>query len=227
MPKLDYVPRLDERNRAYRVTAPTTDLTKVARWWTGGPVLDQGAEGSCVGHGVVGEWLASPARGKLMPPTGFSRAEVGHLAAVQVYERAKQIDEWEGVDYDGTSVRAGMLVARERGWLTGFRWAFNLTELRAALEDGPVVIGVDWHEDSYETQPDGDLRVTGPVAGGHCVLVTGYSPNYAGRGPRYRLRNSWGETFGANGNCYIIPADLDTILFGAGGEAAIPVGRTA
>jgi hypothetical protein len=142
-----------------------------------------------------------------------------------VYNRAKEIDEFEGVNYDGTSVRAGMLVARERGWCTGFKWAFNMLELRTALESGPVVIGVEWREDSYDTQPNGDLRVGGPVAGGHCVVVTGYSPNYAGRGARYRLRNSWGASFGINGNCYIKPDDLDSILFRSGGEAAIPVGR--
>jgi hypothetical protein len=139
--------------------------------------------------------------------------------------RARKIDEFEGDDTDGTSVRAGMLVARERGWCDGFRWAFSMLELRAALEEGPVVIGVEWREESYETQPNGDLRVGGPVAGGHCLIVSGYSPNYARRGPRYRLRNSWGPSFGINGNCYLRPDDLDSILFKSGGEAAVPVGR--
>jgi len=228
MPKLDYIARLDERNRAYRVTAPTTDLTRQTRWWTGGVVLDQGEEGTCVGHGVVGDYLASPVRGKLMPPRGFSAAEVGHLLAVQVFDRCAEIDEFEGVSrQNGTSVRAGMLVGRERGWWGAFRWAFNLTELRAALEDGPVVIGVDWREDMYDTRHNGDVVVSGPVVGGHCLLITGYSPNYAGRGPRFRWRNSWSPSYGLNGNGYITPANLDRILFRAGGEAAVPVGRTA
>jgi hypothetical protein len=178
---------------------------------------------NCVGHGVVGEYLASPVRGQVSH-LAAERAQLGHLAAVEVYNRAKEIDEWEGVNYEGTSVRAGMLVARERGWCTGFNWAFGMLELRQALETGPVVIGVEWREESYDTQPNGDLRVGGPVAGGHCVVVTGYSPNYAGRGPRYRIRNSWGQ-WGKNGNGYVAPDDLDSILFQSGGEAAIPVGR--
>ena len=222
---LDYRPRLDPRNLAYRVTVADPTLLQKARWWTGGVVLDQGQEGSCVGHGVVGEWLASPVRGKPLLNFHDDRAVAGHIEAVAVYNRAKEIDEFEGVDYDGTSVRAGMLVGRERGWYSGFRWALNMLELRAALEQGPVVVGVEWREDSYETQPNGDLRVTGQVAGGHCVVVTGYSPNYAGRGPRYRIRNSWGPSFGLSGNCYIRPDDLDSILFKSGGEAAVPVGR--
>jgi hypothetical protein len=225
---LDYVPRLVEANRRFRLTPADPALLKTARYWTGGVVLDQGQEGSCVGHGVVGEYLASPVRGKpgsLGDRQFYGPASVGHQLAVDVYNRARQIDEFEGDFTDGTSVRAGMLVARERGWVSGFQWAFNLTELRTALESGPVVIGVEWREDSYDTQPNGDLRVGGPVAGGHCVVVTGYSPNYAGRGARYRLRNSWGASFGINGNCYIKPDDLDSILFRSGGEAAIPVGR--
>lgn len=227
-PVLDYSPRLVEANRQYRVAAPPADLSKQAVWWAGGVVLDQLNEGSCVGHSVIGEWLASPVRGKLGNYTTLGAQIEGHRRAVDVYNRAKAIDEFEGVDYDGTSVRAGLLVGRERGWYTGFRWAFNLTELRAALQDGPVIIGVEWHEDSYDTQPNGDLRTTGPVVGGHCLLVTGYSPNYNNRGPRYRLRNSWGRWgLRGTGDGYIAPDALDGILFAAGGEAAIPVGRRA
>jgi len=226
-PKLDYIPRLVEANRAYRVAAPAVDLSKQAVWWTGGVVLDQGQEGSCVGHGVVGEWIASPARGNLgVGRNPIGRQVEGHRVAVQVYDRARKIDEFEGDDTEGTSVRAGMLVGRERGWYSGFNWAFNMTELRAALQTGPVVIGVEWRELMY-TAPDGLVNVSGPVVGGHCLVVTGYSPNYRGAGPFYRWRNSWSQSYGANGNGYITPADLDSILFQAGGEAAVPVGRKA
>lgn len=222
---LDYVPRLVEANRAYRLTAADPALLQRSRYWTGGVVLDQGQEGSCVGHGVVGEYLASPVRGKPTDPSGYGPARVGHLEALKVYNRAKEIDEWEGVNYEGTSVRAGMLVARERGWVSGFNWAFNLTELRAALETGPVPIGFDVHDRMFDTEPNGDWIPDGPVAGGHCALVTGYSPNYAGRGLRYRIRNSWGPRWGKNGNAYISPENLDKVLFQSGGEAAVPVGR--
>jgi len=229
---LDYRPRLVEANRAYRVAAPAVDLSEQAVWWTGGVVLDQGQEGSCVGHGVVGEYLASPVRGKVTRYTIGSRvtlppAEMGHRLAVTVYQAAQRIDEWEGESYDGTSVRAGMLVGRERGWYSGFNWAFNLVELRAALQTGPVVIGIDVRESMFTPASNGDWLVSGPSVGGHCCLVTGYSPNYSGRGPRYRIRNSWSQSWGKAGNAYIAPDDLDRILFQSGGEASIPVGRKA
>jgi hypothetical protein len=218
----DYVPRLVEANRAFRVTAADPTLLQKSRYWVPSVTLDQGAEGSCVGHGVVAEYLASPVRGRFVRENrpGPYYAEVGHEEAVAVYNRAKEIDEWEGVDYDGTSVRAGMLVGRERGWWEGFSWAFNMGELRAALELGPVVIGVEWYDSMYETVGR-DLVVRGQVVGGHCILVTGYSS----RTRSYRLRNSWGTDWGQNGSAYITGTDLDRILFQAGGEAAVPVGR--
>ena len=201
MAKLDYVPRLVEANKDHRVTVAPVE--KAVFWTPSTKVLDQGQDGASPVRGMVSDYLA-----------------------LQVYRRAKEIDEWEGVDYDGTSVRAGMLVGREKGWWEGFKWAFNMTELKAALRFGPVVLGVEWYDSMYEA-PGGRVVIDGPMVGGHCVLLTGYSPNYNRRGPMFRWRNSWGKSYGINGNAYIKPADLERILFVAGGEAAVPVGRKA
>jgi hypothetical protein len=212
----DYVPRLDDRNRAYRVTA-APDLADVSRFWTPSAlVLDQGREGQCVGAGITHEYGATPVRGRIHP-----------AMMTEVYRRAQQLDEWPGEApaYEGTSVRAGMLVGRERGWWDGFRWAFNLGELRAALEEGPVVVGVEWRDGMYSA-PGGIVTVDGPVVGGHCLLITGYTRRHPTiGGPAYRWRNSWSTSYGLRGNAYVRPDDLDRILFQAGGEAAVPVGR--
>lgn len=213
----DYVPKLDERNRAHRITA-APDLTKIAIYWSPGAVLDQGQQGSCVGHGVTGEYLASPVRGK-------GNATTGHELAVAVYNEAKVIDHEKATD-EGTSVRAGMLAARARGWYDGFSWAFNMAELRTALQIGPVVIGSAWSSDAMEdTLDNGDLPVSGDLSEGHCTLVTGYTPLFGRSGPRYRLRNSWGRDWGLHGDFYLTPADLDKIVFKSGGEAAVPTAR--
>jgi hypothetical protein len=213
----DYIPRLDPRNEAHRVTAAPVDLTLRSRYWTPGiTVLDQGQEGACVGFGVAAEAAASPVRVR----------HVTDALAQQVYRRAKEVDEWEGVSYDGTSVRAGMLVGRDRGWWAGFRWAFNMRELRAALEDGPVVIGVTWLSEMYEA-PGGIVTVAGQEVGGHCLLLTGYSPRHGPlRRPAYRWRNSWSKSYGTGGSAYVDVADLNRILFAAGNEAAVPIGRS-
>ncbi len=217
----DYSARLDPRNLAYRAGVADSNLLDRARYWAPSTrVLDQGSEGACVGFGVAHEYGASPVRGK-----------VTDQLARDVYREAQRIDEWPGEApaYEGTSVRAGMLVGRERGWWSGFSWALNMSELRATLELGPVVVGVEWREGMYEA-PGGVVTVDGPVVGGHCLLLTGYSPNWRRRGPHYRWRNSWGggsTGYGANGSAYIAADGLDTILFGSGGEAAVPTGRSA
>lgn len=211
----DYVPRLDERNLPYRMGV-AGDVGGSRFWAPSRLVLDQGREGACVGFGVTGEYGASPVRGV-----------VSNAIAHDVYKRAQLVDEFEGEAYEGTSVRAGMLVGRERGWWSGFRWALNLGELRAALELGPVVIGVEWREGMYEAD-GGALFPVGAVVGGHCLLVTGYAPRRrvgSYTGPAYRLRNSWGRGWGINGSAYIASDALDGILFGSGGEAAVPTGR--
>lgn len=237
-PVLDYRPRHDERSRAYRISAPDPALLRQSRFWTPGAVVtDQGSEGACVGHGVVNEAMASPVRVPFPRSTfiavdGQFMREADYVAQ-QVYRRAQQIDEWEGEQYDGTSVLAGMKVGRERGWWRSFGWAFNLSELRAGLESGPVIVGVEWREAMYEA-PDGVVTVDGPVAGGHCLVITGYTRHHRIiGGPAYRWRNSWGGAtspgggYGLNGSAYIAAADLDRVLFQAGGEAAVPVERAA
>ncbi len=124
-----------------------------------------------------------------------------NMVARDVYLEAQRIDEWVGENYEGTSVLAGMKVGRERGWWSGFRWAMSTAELRA---------------------------VSGEVVGGHCILVTGYTPRHRKlKVPGYRLRNSWSEDWGINGSAWIAADDLARILFQAGGEAAVPVGRAA
>ncbi len=222
---------LDPRNKNYRVGAANPELMQRSRYWVPGPVLDQGREGACVGFGVVAEALASPVRVKAFRTRDPLYLTTNpDLAARDVYRTAQAIDPWpethEG-GAEGTSVLAGMKVGQERGWWSGYRWALNMAELRAALEEGPVVIGVEWRSGMYDTDEDGFVFCTGPVVGGHCLLITGYSPNYKGSGRAFRWRNSWGHSYGRNGNGYIHPDQLDSVLFQAGGEASVPVGRAA
>jgi hypothetical protein len=226
--KLDYVPDLDDRNNDYLVRrlmaetgAPKPDWNRSV-WWTGGPVLDQGSEGACVGFAATAEYAASPVRGHVGTP------QRGNELALGVYNRAKEIDEWEGKDYDGTSTRAGLLVMRERKWIESFWWAKTMDEFLGALQAfGPLVIGCRWSEAQYETQgSDAEVVVDDDWVGWHALLVNGYSPVYGNKRKRkLRWRNSWDLSYGKNGNGYIDPELLEHIVFGQGGEAGVVVGR--
>ncbi len=193
--------------------------------WKTGTVLDQGQEGSCVGHGWAAELIGSPRPHKV-------DAATGHRYAVDIYRRAQLIDEWEGENYDGTSVLAGAKVVRERGFIDQYRWAFNVEDVKdAVITQGPVVIGIPWYEDMYDTRESGLVEVGGPIVGGHCLTIVGYHPgmriNGEGWNERhkvFRWRNSWGPDYGLNGDGLIRYEDLRDLLQD-NGEACVSVGR--
>lgn len=83
-------------------------LTDTSGWWS---FYDQGDEGACVGF----------AASRMMSLLNRKRYDASWL-----YHRAQDAyDEWEGSDYDGTSLRAGMDVLRLEGHRKRW-WRFNL-----------------------------------------------------------------------------------------------------
>jgi hypothetical protein len=213
---LDWQPLHDPRSREFPavelVEAPTVDDVR----WRNGRVLDQGAEGSCVGHGCVGCIGAEP--------VPAPRARVSHAEAVRWYERAQRLDEWPGDDYSGTSVNAGMKVGRAFGWWDGWRWAFGVDDMRQAIQLGPLVVGVPWRSGMYATGPDGLVTTEGSEVGGHCLLVIGWSRAFSTYGPGFWWLNSWGLDYGIRGAGFV-PEETMAGLVEDVGEVAVPVGR--
>jgi hypothetical protein len=222
-PRLGWIAQHDPRSRNFPVRLGAVE--KRPRRWATGSVLDQGREGSCVGHGWVGELLASPRPAAVTPSRG-------HELAVEVYREAQFIDEWEGENYEGTSVLAGAKVVKGRGFMGEYRWAFSVNDVRdAVIAEGPVVIGIPWHESMYSTRPSGLVEVDGSVVGGHCLLITGYHPamrikgeDWHARFEVFRWRNSWGSGYGLNGDGFIRLEDLRDLL-ADWGESAVPTQR--
>lgn len=203
----DWIPRYDERSRSFAV--PATTGTLAYKYWSTGPVLDQGSEGACVGHGVVGALIASPLGSDLRDP---------QAAAFGFYRAAQFYDEWAGESYEGTSVLAGMKIAKMMGEITEYQWCFGFEQVLSTLSYvGPVVIGVNWHEGMMTPDRSGLIKATGAVVGGHCVFVTGFSRS----SKRVRIRQSWGTSHGVSGNVWISFDDMSALLQ-AGGEAAVP-----
>jgi C1A family cysteine protease len=84
--------------------------------------------------------------------------------------------------------------------------------LRVAMyKHGPLVIGINFPEAWMSPNPDGTLSDdTRKIAGGHCMnivtdggLTSGAKPGY------FRLRNSWGTSWGINGYAWV---KFDTLL---------------
>lgn len=225
---LDWVSRHDPRSRDYPISdlVPRGSARRRNKMWRVGPVLDQGREGACVGFAWTGEALSTPIavdleRVHTMPatdPTTFAQS---------VYHDAQRIDEWEGEQYEGTSVLAGAKVLKRHGLIREYRWAFGVEDVvDAVLARGPVVLGVNWHSGMYSA-PDGVLTISGGIVGGHALIACGYRVDDLRLGGEHGivLQNSWGPGWGVNGLAVIRVSDVARLL-ADGGEACVPVARS-
>ncbi|KAF4406597.1 MULTISPECIES: hypothetical protein [Streptomyces] len=220
-PRLDRVPQFDERSREYPIRALVTERAPLRSAGWACPVwLDQGREGACVGFSWSHELIATPV------PVD----EADNAFARDVYREARQVDDWPGEEYEGTSVLAGAKAVVNRGYMEEYRWAFGIDDvLRTLGYFGPVVIGVKWYDSMFRPAPNGLLEVSPGDFGGHAILVRGVSlkarlAGHSGTVPVVRLRNSWGRKWGVDGDCYMRVEDLDALLRD-GGEACVPVVR--
>jgi hypothetical protein len=228
----DRVPGLDPRNRSHPITALVGQPARRRQVWRGPDlVLNQDAEGACVGHGHTHEATSSPVR------VDFKRSTVadkGFPAEAQafafaLYRAAQKIDEWPGEAYSGTSVLAAAKIMKSLGVYGEYRWAFGVEDvISAVIAHGPVVIGIPWYDAMYEA-PGGEVRIGGSVVGGHCLLVLGYDPKHrftdGAVGEGLLLLNSWGPGWGLNGQAWIRKADLGALLREQG-DACVPVRRS-
>lgn len=219
--RLGRLPQYDERSRAYPIMAALAAVPAQPRGytWRCTPVLDQGSEGSCVGHAWAHELAARPAE-----VTGVDHP----YARERIYWPAQQLDEWAGgaypgaaPQYEGTSVLAGAKVVAGLGAMAEYRWAFSLHELAMGVGyRGPAVLGVNWYEGMFRPDSAGHVWPSGAVAGGHAILCRAVSVRHR----TFTLRNSWGPGWGQGGDC-LVTWDVMERLLGEQGEACIPVGR--
>ena len=219
--RLDRILQFDERSRNFSVKQflPWAYGPRSYTWSV--PVnLDQGAEGACVGFGFAHELAARPASVPGM---------TNDFARQRIYWPAQQIDPWEGGAYpgaapfyEGTSVLCGAkVVTNQLKLYTAYHWCFGLQDVIMTLGyKGPVVLGLNWYEGMWDTDPAGYIKPTGQLIGGHCILA--HSVDMVRK--RVGLWNSWGKWWGVNGRAWINFADLDRLLKEQG-EACVPTGR--
>lgn len=197
--------------------------------WGCGINLDQGHQGACVPFGWSHEAAAKP---KVWQ-------NITNETALVMYHDVQLADEYPGEDYSGSSVNAGAIVSRTRGWIDQWWWAKDTREVVLALGRGPVVIGVDWLSGMEDPDAGGWVHAEGVRLGGHCTLLRGirlvwkpdagtrpyHQPDWFDRLDTVRsyalIHNSWGKGWGLNGTAKISLSDLQ-VLIDRGGEACLP-----
>lgn len=208
----------DVRSKGFPIRTLIETKTPRANYWRCRVRLDQGVEGSCVGHGVSHELAARPSE---VP--GLT-----HEFATKLYWEAQKIDPWEGgaypgarPRYEGTSVLAGVKVAQKLGYFDNYRWAFGLQDLILGVGyNGPAVMGTVWHEGMADPDVDGLIKATGRVTGGHCYLIDQVIP----KKKLFGGLNSWGTRWGVDGRFYISFDDMEMLLHN-NGEAVFMLKR--
>lgn len=199
----------DDRDQQYKIARRFTRLTR-RYWWQSGWWGDQRQTSQCVGFAFA-HWLEDG------PVTHAGTAPV--VTPLRIYRAAKQLDEWPGEDYDGTSVRAGAKALRDWGYIREFRWAWSLERVvNALLTQGPLVLGTDWTDDMLETDRRGFVHYSGQSYGGHAWVANGVNTTEQ----KVRGKNSWGRAWGRNGNFWVSFADLRKLLR-EDGEACLAV----
>jgi hypothetical protein len=218
-PRLDRVQQFDERSRGYPIRATIDPSVEPRSYtWRCNTWIDQGAEGSCVGHACAHEIAARP---KVL---GADSALARHI-----YHEAQKIDPWPGGSYpgaspryEGTSILAGVKMLRSMGYIQEYRWAFGLEDLVLAVGyKGPAILGLNWYEGMFEPWSCGHLHVQGGLAGGHAILCKGVSVTHR----TFTLHNSWGNGWGNGGDALISWDEMNRLLHEQG-ESVIPLRRS-
>lgn len=192
------------------------------------PVKDQGNLGSCVGFAVTAmkEWQEQQEQEKeIAAGKKYTREQDYYdLSEAWVYWNCKKIDPWP--NEEGTSIRCAMQVLQKIGipcekaypysdkykgspeswakliakWgLIDSYWRCNgIDDLKMALPNGPVVIGIACFREIFSVNETGNVPYPAnpnEVLGGHAICVVGYDENTQ----KIKFKNSWTTSWGNNG----------------------------
>jgi hypothetical protein len=180
-----------------------------------GPILDQGNVGSCTANAAFGLLMTQP----------FSTGQVWtEQDCLALYHEETVLDDVEipgqyPPNDTGSAGIYAMQALKNRGLITSYLHAFSLDDALGALANGPIAVGSVWMQSMFDPDSSGTIKVNkrSGVAGGHEYVVDGYDPSR----DAVRMTNSWGTSWGVNGQAWIKTADFQWLL-GQQGDVVQP-----
>jgi hypothetical protein len=222
--RLGRIASTDYRDHSYlakTLLAPRPRGVRLKRHFVPSPAWDQGNTPQCVAYSSLLYLNAGPIRNK----------GVGEPENAQVYYDAYQEVDGITMPHEGTTVRAAMQILKARGFISEYRWAFDVgTVTDWILTRGPMVFGTDWLESMFEPityhgSSYINFEETSGIAGGHAWLGFGVDLDrkcFDSSKGALEMQNSWGPSWANKGRAWLPLTALEALL-AEDGEAACAV----
>jgi hypothetical protein len=167
--------------------------------WKVDHILDQGNTPHCVGFAWAGFGVSLPV---------FDNWD--NVVGDKIYYAAKVIDGEPNAE-DGSTTRSGVKAFMQFGSLQNNAYAFanSLQDvIDWLLVNGPVVTGTNWYDGMFSPDSGGLVKISGSLAGGHEWMLSGVDTVAR----TFKATNSWGTSFGIEGQFYIGFDDYQRLL---------------
>ena len=166
--------------------------------------INQGSEGTCVGHAATNVLLAGPSPHRTYAE--FQTEELAHQFARNLYLEASGDATYQ----QGMYPRDACAELLSDDLITSYWKVLQVEDvITALLTFGPVMIAVPWYYsmfygDAILKKAYGNywikVNLESTHVGYHCVALTGIDLDPDGGAPPFvRIQNSWGSEWGANG----------------------------
>lgn len=166
--------------------------------------INQGMEGTCVGHAATNVLLAGPSPHRTY--AGFMSEELAHQFARKLYLDASGDTTYQ----QGMHPRDACAELLSDGLIESYWRVLQVEDVTTALLTfGPVMLAIPWYssmfyDDARLSKLYGNFYVKVNLesehVGYHALTATGIDLEPDDGGPPFlRLQNSWGSEWGANG----------------------------